>query len=102
MWGGTVEDWFGCIADDCLLLLVVDMSNGVATSTDEVAEAPDCCKICGLDVTCVATCGTAEDVAAVADGIVKDIPRSAAIGCQGLRADRFNSLPVILAFRRDL
>lgn len=101
MWGGTVEDWLGCIADDCLLLLVVDISNGVATSTDdEVAETPDCCKICGLDVT--ATCGTAKDVAAVADGIVNDIPRSAAIGCHGLRADRFNSLPVILAFRRDL
>lgn len=100
MWGGTVEDWFGCITDDCLLLLVVDISNGAATSTDdELAETP-CCKICGLDVT--ATCGTAEDVAAVADGIVNDMPRSAAIGCHGLRADRFNSLPVILAFRRDL
>lgn len=45
--------------------------------------------------------GVADDDAA-ADGIVNDIPRSAAIGCHGLRADRLSSLPVILAFRKDL
>lgn len=93
------------MADGCLLLLPalppVDMSNGVADPIDD--EFPDVLPVCGAGdpVVPVDPNGVANDDAA-ADGIANDIPRSAAIGCQGLRADRLSSLPVILAFRSDL
>lgn len=94
------------MADGCLLLLpapppVVDMSNGVA---DPIVDGfTDILLDCGAGDPVVPAVpkGVADDDAA-ADGIVNDMPRSAAIGCHGLRADRLSSLPVILAFRNDL
>ncbi len=94
------------MVDGCLLLLlvpppVVDISNGVADPIDD--EFPDVLLVCGAGdpVGPAVPNGVADDDAA-ADGIVNDMPRSAAIGCHGLRADRLSSLPVILAFRKDL
>lgn len=93
------------MADGCLLLLPalppVDMSNGVAGPIDD--KFPDVLLVCGAGDPVVPADpnGVANDDTA-ADGIANDIPRSAAIGCQGLRADRLSSLPVILAFRSDL
>jgi len=77
------------------------MSNGVAGPID--VEFPVVLLIGGTGDPVVPAVpnGVANDEAA-AGGIANDIPRSAAIGCQGLRADRFSSLPVILAFRNDL
>lgn len=79
----------------------VDMSNGAAGPIDD--EFPDVLPVDGAGdpVVTAVPIGVANDDAA-ADGIANDIPRSAAIGCQGLRADRLSSLPVILAFRSDL
>lgn len=86
------------VVDDCLPPPVVDMSNGVDDPfEDGVTEILDC-EAWDPDV---APAPGPEDGGG-ADGIVNDIPRSAAIGCQGLRADRLSSLPVILAFRNDL
>jgi hypothetical protein len=75
------------------------MSNGVPPPIDGVALPA--CGFCELAVAAVPEGADDEDVAGV-DGIVNDIPRSAAIGCHGLRADRLNSLPVILDFLSDL
>jgi len=77
------------------------MSNGVADTNDD--GFPDALLVCGAGDPVVPAVpnGVADDDAAV-DGIVNDMPRSAAIGCQGLRADRLSSFPVILAFRNDL
>jgi hypothetical protein len=92
------------MVDGCLLPpapLPVDMSNGVAGPIDD--EFPVVLLVGGTGDPVVPGVpnGVANDEA-VAEGIANDIPRSAAIGCQGLRADRFSSLPVILAFRSDL
>lgn len=85
------------VVDDCLPPPVVVMSNGNDDPfEDGVTETPDC----GAWDPDVAPAPGPEDGGA--DGIVNDIPRSAAIGSQGLRADRLSSLPVILAFRSDL
>jgi len=89
------------MVDGCLLPpapLPVDMSNGVAGPIDD--EFPVVLLVGGTGDPVVP--GVPNDDEAVAEGIANDIPRSAAIGCQGLRADRFSSLPVILAFRSDL
>lgn len=83
----------GCImaAGGCLLPLpVVDMSNGADAPVDD-------------GVLGALACGpVAADEAVAAGGIENDMPSNAAICCHGLRADRRNSLPVILAFRSDL
>jgi len=92
------------MVDGCLLLplgtLPVDISNGVAGTIDD--EFPVVLPVGGTGDPVVPAVpnGVANDEAAA--GIENDIPRSAAIGCQGLRADRLSSLPVILAFRSDL
>jgi len=94
------------MVDGCLLLLlapppVVDISNGVADPIDD--GFPDVLLVWGAgDPVGPAVPNGVEDDDAAEDGIVNDIPRSAAIGCHGLRADRLSSLPVILAFRKDL
>lgn len=77
------------------------MSNGAAAPIDE--DVPDGCEVGGPAVVAVPKGATDdEDEDAVAEGMVNEMPRRAAIGCHGLRAERFSSLPVILAFRRDL
>lgn len=76
----------------------MDISNGVVVPIDDgVPAVVDW----GPTVAApAAVTATDDDVTGV--GIVNDMPSSAAIGCHGLRADRFSSLPVILAFRSDL
>lgn len=100
--GGIImaeDDWFDPV-DACLLLPlpVVDMSNGAAAPID----VPDGCEVGGPAVVAVPKGAADEDDEAAVGGIEKDMPRRAAIGCHGLRAERFSSLPVILAFRNDL
>lgn len=84
-----------------LPLPVVDISNGAAAPIDE--DVPDGCEVGGPAAVAVPKGATDdEDDDAALEGMENDIPRRAAIGCHGLRAERFSSLPVILAFRNDL
>lgn len=82
---------------------LVDMSNGVPLADDGDPVVPGCWiggPVTAVDpVPGVVACGNV-DVAA--GGIVNEMPRSATIGCHGLRADRLSSLPVIRALRSDL
>lgn len=90
------DNWFDRVEGGCLLPLpVMDMSNGVVVPIDKGIPA-----VVDWGPTVAAGVTAPDDVTGV--GIVNDMPSSAAIGCHGLRADRFSSLPVILAFRSDL